>query len=363
MDEMPGRFPQPPEGSPTWAAPQPPPSQKSDNWVGYPLTIGRVVELTFSLLRFRPMPFIGVALVFMAPVLVLIAFAQLFVADELTAIQQAQLDISRGVPVDFGRLLPIPTLIISYASIALVAMVGYLALGAISHMTGEAFAGRAPTARGALSSTLAGAGRVLGAGLLTLLATYGLVIVGVVIAALLLLSSLVNGQLQPGIAVFVALIVIVGMVLLLLLVVARLYFVPQVVMLEALPARTSVGRSWRVVSGSTLRVIGYSLFFGLLAGVFALLVEIVLSLIVGSGFRVSDGTVFFEPVPFLTTAIAQALVTAAILPVTVIGMTILYFDLRFRRGEPPLPGADVAPVSGQSASVLAQFQPLGCSKG
>ncbi len=348
---MPGRFPPPPDGNPAWAAAQPPQNRMPGGWVGYPLTIGRVVELTFSLLRFRPMPFIGVALVLMAPVFVLIALAQLLVGDELAAAQQAQLDLSRGLPVDFSRLLPIGTVLVSYVSIALVALFGYLALGAIAHLTGEAFAGRVPSARDALRSTFGRFRSLLGAGLLTLLVTYGLVIAGVAIAAFLLLSSVVGGQLQPGLAVFVGLVVIVAMVVLLLLVVTRLYFVPQAVMLEGAPARPSLRRSWQVVSGSTLRVIGYTLFFGLVTGVFALLVEIVLSLIVGSGFRVNGGTVVFQPVPFVITAIVQTLITAALLPVTAIGMTILYFDLRFRRGESPLPSAYEPPGPSVAASV------------
>jgi hypothetical protein len=354
MDQTPGRFPPTSDAGPGWGAPQPPPSQASGGWVGYPLTIGRVIELTFSLLRFRPMPFIGVSLILMAPLFILIALAQLLVGDDLAAAQQAQLDFTRGIPVDLSRLLPIRALVVSYISIALVGLTGYLALGAISHLTAEAFTGRVPSARAALNATVSRFGSLLGAGLLTMLATYGLIIIGITIAAFLMLTSVVNGQLQPGIAVFVGLIVIVGMVVLLLVFVTRLYFVPQAVMLEGLRARAALGRSWRVVSGSTLRVLGFSLFFGLLIGVVSLLLEIVISLIVGSGFRVSGGTIVFEPVPFVLTAIAQTLVSTVMLPVTVIGMTILYFDLRFRRGEVPLPGAHVAPASGQSSSVPEQ---------
>ena len=354
---MPGRFPPPPDGNPNWSAPQPVPGQAPAGGVGYPLNLGRVVELTFSLLRFRPMPFIGVSLLLMAPLFILIALAHMLVSDDLVAAQQAQLDVTRGLPVDLGRLAPVRLLVVSWVSIALVGLAGFLALGAISHLTGEAFAGRVPAARPALRATFSRLARLLGAGLLVMLVTYGLVTLGVTVAAVLLLSSVVGGQLQPGIAVFIGLIVIVGMVVFLLLIVTRLYFVPQVVMLEDLPARASLGRSWRVVSGSTLRVLGYALFFGLLVGAFVLLIEIVLSLIVGSGFRLTGNTVVFEPWPFLITSVAETIVTTALLPVTVVGMTILYFDLRFRRGESPLPGTRGTPLSGQPSLPEQEDQP------
>ena len=357
MDEMPGRFPPPPEVNPNWSAPQPAPGQAPGGWVGYPLSLGRVVELTFSLLRFRPMPFIGVSLLLMAPLFILIALAQLLVGDDLAAAQQAQLDVTRGLPVDLSRLLPVRSLVVSYVSIVLVGLAGYLALGAISHLTLEAFAGRVPAARPALRATFSRFGRLLGAGLLTMLATYGLIMIGVLIAALLLLSSVAGGQLQPGIAVFTGLVVIVAMVVLLLLVVTRLYFVPQAVMLERVPAMASLGRSWRLVSGSTLRVLGYALFFGLLVGLFGLLIEIVVSLIVGSGFRVTGNTVAFEPVSYLIIAVVGTSASTVLLPVTVVGMTILYFDLRFRRGESPLPGTDGGPVSGQPSVPEQEGQP------
>ncbi len=77
------------------------------------------------------------------------------------------------------------------------------------------------------------------------------------------------------------------------------------------------------------------MFFGLLTGVFLLLLEAVLSLVIGSGFRVAGGRVVFEPTPFLVATLIEAVVSAVLLPLTVIGMTILYFDLRFRHGEPP----------------------------
>jgi hypothetical protein len=64
--------------------------------------------------------------------------------------------------------------------------------------------------------------------------------------------------------------------------------------------------------------------------------------LIGSGLDVVAGRVVFNPVTYFASTLLVALLSASIAPIPTIALTWLYFDLRWRRGEPlpvPVPGA------------------------
>lgn len=335
MDEMPGRFPPPPDtqpGSPLPGAGAPPRTL-------FPLSFDRVLQLTFSLFRFRWRALVGAALVIMVPAFVVITLAQTAVGDDLARAQQAQLDFAAGVPVGIADLIPLRLLLVNYLGVAVVGIAGYFAQGALVHLTAATFAGRRATVGEALRATLRRAPTLLGIALVFFVTMFLLTLLGALAGAGLIVVSVSGGQIQPGPAVFAGLLVIVAMVALVLFIAVRWAFAVQAAMLEGLSATRSLGRSWRLVSGSSWRVLGYSILFALLVGAIGTFVGALFASFTGSGMREIDGRVVFEPTAYLVASVIDGLISISLAPISVIGLTLLYFDLRFRRAEAPVPDA------------------------
>ncbi len=339
MDEMPGRYPPPPEPPPE--APPGPPMLGAGGrpTTLLPLSFDRVLQLTFSLFRFRWRALVGASLVIMVPAFVVIALAQTQVGDDLARAQQAQLDFAAGVPVGIADLIPLRLLLVNYLGVAVVGIAGYFAQGALVHLTAATFAGRRATVGEALRATLRRAPTLLGIALVFFVTMFLLTLLGALAGAGLIVVSASGGQIQPGPAVFAGLLVIVAMVALVLFIAVRWAFAVQAAMLEGLSAVKSLGRSWRLVSGSSWRVLGYSILFALLVGAIGTFVGALFASFTGSGMREIDGRVVFEPIAYLVASVIDGLISISLAPISVIGLTLLYFDVRFRRGESPLPGA------------------------
>ena len=108
----------------------------------------------------------------------------------------------------------------------------------------------------------------------------------------------------------------------------RWTFWPQAVMVDATGPLGSLGRSWRLVSGSTARVIGYALLFGLAAGIIeGLLAQLGLIVVSAASGVLSEGVLL--ALRFAVSSISSLLLA----PVVPVAMTLLYLDLRVRRGE------------------------------
>jgi len=312
----------------------------------YPLSLDRVLQLTFSLFRFRWAALIGVSAAIMLPVLLIIALLQAAVGEDLARLQQAQLDLAAGLPVSFEDALPLPAILVSYLALVLMGIAGYLALAAVIHLTAGTYAGRRVSARDALGAALGRLATLLGIAVVVMLAIFGVMLLGGVIGVGLIVASVSGGQVQPGFAVFAGLIALVATVVAVVFLSVRWAFPVQAAMLEQTPALASLGRSWRLVSGSSWRVLGYTLVFGLLIGLIALVLDTVVALALGSGFEIVDGRVTFAPGTYVAASLVNGLVAVLLAPITTIGLTMLYFDLRWRRGEPPLAGS-VAQQQGQ----------------
>ena len=153
-----------------------------------------------------------------------------------------------------------------FFSLIVIGAGAYVAQGGFVHLTALTYAGQRPSARASIGAALSRLRTLVGAGLLAILLTIGILLIGVAIGTLLILANVVNGALQPGLLVFAGLIVVVAAIAILIFVSVRLTFIPQAVMVEGLGAVESLRRSWRLISGSSLRVFGYSIVFSLLVG-------------------------------------------------------------------------------------------------
>jgi hypothetical protein len=301
----------------------------------FPLEIGRVFELTFSLFRFRFTTMAGLALVTLLPA-TLISLA----TAALTTQQPAwltDLTLRPGLVPTQAMLNDLiayiaSTLLLSLALSVIGGFISQIGLGALVDAVARIYAGRPASVGSSLRRALRRWITLLAVLLLMVLGQMAVVLVGllalvvVVVGVGLLLQS-------TGLATFMGLVVGVAMVAALIFVLIRWSMAVNAVMLERLGATAALGRSWRLIAGSTWRVLGYFLAFGLLAGVIAGIVGAILGVVINpyemSGFRI----VGIDWARFAIFGVLSAIVGAVLLPITTIPTILLYFDLRFRRGE------------------------------
>ena len=169
-------------------------------------------------------------------------------------------------------------------------------------------------------------GRIILAFVTYTVALLGLIALGLAVVALVV--SLSPGAVGGGPLAFVAILAFTAVLVATVFVAIRWAFWAQAVMIDETGPLGSLGRSWRLISGSTARVIGYALLFGLAAGIIeGLLAQI--GLIVVSAL---SGVLSAEAQLVLRFAVSS-ISTLLLAPVVPVAMTLLYVDLRVRRGE------------------------------
>lgn len=340
--------PPPPEhgpfaAAPTWAPP--PDAQPQLGWQRtgggfYPLTIGRVFELTFSLYRNRWRTLVGIALVLevlttLASLLVLVGPQSSFIGD-FTPGTVPSPDVVNAMLASLA-----PTFALSFVAFVVFLAVGFVEFGAMTDAIGRIYAGKPVSA---VSSLRRGLRRWISfIALMLLLAGGALAILFIGLLLGTLVVAVVSLALRSTpLAVFLVLIAYVGTIAAMIFGLVRWSMAPQVVMLESLGARAAMGRSWRLIAGSTWRVIGYYLAFWLLVLLASLVVGTIVSLVVNpyqmSGFTI----VSYDPAKLAISSVLSSLLAAFLAPITTIPAVLLYFDLRVRKGDfinPPGQGA------------------------
>ena len=311
----------------------------------YPLTVDRLVQLTFSLFRFRWRSFCGLSLAIGLPAYLLVALLQVVVGDDLARVQQAQLDLAAGRPVDLVNLLPVQALAVSCFGIMLVGIAGYFVQAAVVRRMADVYRGRNAHPIDAARDVVSRARPLVAGALLVFLVVFAVIFVGALIGVVLMVATMSGGRIQPGLGVFGGLVVVVGTLALVVFLVVRWSFMAQAVMLERTSAVAALRRSWSLVAGSSWRVLGYTVLFALLIGMVGLLVDTVVTLLFGTGLRLVSGRLVFESVPYIVGSLTNALVALALAPISIIGLTLLYFDLRHRHGEPTMPPETTAELS------------------
>lgn len=315
----------------------------------YPLNVDRIVQLTISLFRFRWRVFLGIALVVLIPMSVVSGLLQAFIGEAIArSTRDMLLAMQRGQATGASMLalIPWPALIVSWLVSVLISLITYVALAATIRATSVAVSGGRPTVTQSLREALHRFGALAVVYLVSFFVTLAVLLVGGAVAGLLFLASFSNGAFQPGIFVFIALIVMVALLALVIFIAVRWSFALAAVMIEDGGGLTALRRSWGLAVGSSWRILGYLLLFGLLAGLPAAVIGYVAIAVLGSGVtETATGLLVANPVEAFVSAFSIGVIAALFSPFPTIGLTLLYFDVRWRRGEPvPQPGSATPPI-------------------
>jgi hypothetical protein len=289
--------------------------------------------------RFRWQTFVGIALLLMVPALVVVSVTTvlLYTSNDWYT-EMANMFRSGEFENPLPRLWPsfAANLVISF----LVGIVSFVTTGALTSAGARTYTSEPTSVGAALRDALSRLRTLVGVLVLSVLITYVIVLAGVIVGLALFLSTATGGQIQPGPLVFFGLIVFVAAFAALVFVGIRLALTVPVVMLESVGTVDAIRRSWRLVAGSSWRVLGYLLVFGLLiavtGGVLSALINIIINPVRATGLTTFE----VDPVRLAISTFIQGVIAAALEPITAIGTLLLYYDLRWRHGESaPAPGS------------------------
>jgi hypothetical protein len=324
QEQPPGVPPAPPSSGP-FAFPPPPdqPQEYGSSRSFYPLDFDAITRNAASIFRFAWRPLLAVALipnlviyVFMVP---LSAIASPGLNRWLDAYLEAlpRRDIP---PIPEELRLPLVLLgLVAFASVLTALVVS----AAVVEVADAVFRGRPVSVRGALGIAVRRAPALIGAQLLLFLAGFGVVLLGLLLASVLMVGG--------GAATFLGLIVMVGAVAALMFLTVRWTLLVQTVVLEKVGSVEGLSRSWRLVAGSGWRVLGYIILLALVTGVIGAIVGAVPQAILrfdgASSTGAAIGTVF------------DGLAATLLAPIAPLVTLFLYYDLRFNAREAaPQPG-------------------------
>lgn len=296
----------------------------------HPLGLGDILGGAFRVLRRNPRPVVGAALVIRGIVAVLtIALMGLFTyyglagAIDATGSGYSQLVIGQQVQ--------------SAASSVFTAILGLVADAVLQGIV------TLEVARGTLGEKLPlrelwarARGRVGALVGWSVLVGAVIIVAVLIVAGLIALLAITGGAAGVAFAVLLALLFGAAAVALFAWLGTRLLFVPSAILLERLPIRAAVVRSWTLTRGYFWRTLGIELLVSLIVSVASAIVLTPFTLILGIIVAISvpasaapNITASF-PVFAATTAIS-ALVSAITAIIAVSATSLLYIDLRMRK--------------------------------
>jgi hypothetical protein len=303
--------------------------------------VGRAFSLGWSIFRFRWRTLLAAAFLPLIPAYGLQVLAAVYLTGSMTswsnALQEALLRaVEEGrqiVPSDLPPF-PLEAIALSFGSGVIVGLASLLASAAVVYIIGWTYGGGQASLGAAFGQVARRALSLIGATLviavvLLLIASAGIALMVALVVAL---------GFEPGLVGLVVLIAVVGTFAAVIFVGLRWSFSVQSIMLEGQGALGALGRSWRLVSGSTWRVLGYLLLLAVLLFVIGLIAAIPVAILFGVGVDIRTG----QPLPFDAVRVAGQSIMPAVLatlavPFYLAVMTLLYYDLRWRSGEPLTP--------------------------
>lgn len=344
-------FVQPDQPPPQSPSPFSPPGPAS---AFYPLTIGRVVSLAFSLFRFGWKTYVAINLVVALPIVLATSLLTVATYQQMDAWQNLLLSSSNSTTIDPEPLIQTFPWGVAIASLVLSLLLGMLTIianAALIHAVAATFAGGQASVREAYRFAISRLRDLFTLYVVLAVAGLGLTLLVLLVPLLTVAGAALLGG--GGVLSFLALLLIVGVVFVTFFLLIRFVFAVQVMVVEDMPALASLRRSYALVAGSMLRVIGYALVFGLILGVIGLAIGFV-SLTAGlliSPVDLNSLTPTFSPASTFVQALITNLLAEVFAPILTIGFVLLYFDTRYRRGETvPTPGGGQA----TAPAVLAQ---------
>jgi hypothetical protein len=323
----------------------PPPLGESQRPAFYPLVLGRTISLAVSQYRFGWTTFGAISLVATIPLVVVNAIVTMATFNAMNAWQETLMAEIAAISESTSGVTPTALATFPWQALGLIFVVGLL-IGPISYIGNAALvAAAADVVRGEklsfVRSYRAAFARIAG-----LLVLYVIVaVIGIALTMLVAvgpaLAILVPGALGGGGPLaFVALVAGVTVLFLSVFVLIRIFFAVEVVIVEGTSVRAALQRSSALVAGSMLRVVGYTLTFGVLLGLIGIVVGVAayfVSALMSPEYLTSPTPLDVNVV--IAQDVATTLVAALFAPISTIGLVLLYFDLRWRHGETvPIPG-------------------------
>lgn len=316
----------PPEPSEGWAAPDPGPAPPPT------MDLGQIVDAVIALYRRRWALLLGLSAVLQVPAAIVSGLILLPLPSRLEAIVGFDL-LDPPTTLDPTTVLPQPTneqILDILGPVWLAALVtivaGTLTTIALAHAVLQVRLGQAASVGSSVGAVLRRLGPILLALVVYTVALVSLIVLAFV--AFVIPLSLGTGAVGGGPLAFAAVLAFAAILVLTVFVSVRWTFWPQAVILDGTGPIGSLGRSWRLIAGSTWRVIGYALLFGLATG-------IIRGLLAQVGLIVVDTLAGLLPneVRLALSFGVSTLATLLLSPVVPVAMTLLYLDLRLRRGE------------------------------
>lgn len=296
-----------------------------------PMTLGTVLGASFRVLRRNPAPVLGPAIVASIVYVLLISLVTagigIWVAGRVaTADFDDQLSIIAGGYAIGGIALLLPVLLMVIATAVL--------QGVVVTEVARGTLGEKLRLRGLWRMVRGRLGALVGWALL-LSAAVGVV---VLLFAVVIFGIGSLGDVGVGIAIFLGIIGTLALVALFYWVSTKLAFVPSAIVLERLPVRTAIVRSWTLTRGYFWRTFGITLLVATMLGIASQLVSIpaqfLLPMVVGlfaPNGGDQTGTYIAISAVAIVTAVLLAIVTGISLVVQGATASLLYLDLRMRK--------------------------------
>ena len=314
----------------------------------YPLDLNRILEMTFSIVRFRWRVMLAVSFAVMFPMSLIFGAAAILTADENAQWFEVILQVMRGRPVDVAASFPWGSIAIGLVVGAIVAIGTSVAMAAVTHVAAETYAGRTVDAVAALRKGLSRLPALTGAYLLTLAAFAAIIGLGAFFASFLFAANSLGGELTPGPAVFIGILVFVAALAALIFFSVRWSLIVPSTVVDGTGAVDTLRTSWRLVAGSTWRVLGFLIVIGLMVGMIEFVLSMIVSLAVGAANLSPTQLTQVDPVRLGIANFLTLLIGAALLPFTAAASLLLYFDLKWRAGgSVPTPGVPAPSVPEQ----------------
>jgi hypothetical protein len=301
----------------------------------HPFSVGRVFELAGGLFSRRWLTLYAAAAAFLVPAYAFMDLAASTFAPRFYVwvgqAQQAILSNTSFPPLPADT--PVAVTALAAAVIVLLAT-GAAAGAAIIHAADATYRGDSAPLGASVRRALVRLPAIAGG-----MAIYYLIGAGIALAVCLPGSLLV---LVGGFVAFVGLIIVVGGFAALVLLGVRVTLLQQAIVLENLGPVAAFRRSWRLSIGAGWRVLGYTVLVALLNGMVGFFI---------SGTPEAVFSLHPEiPRDVAITTVLDGLVALIVAPLTPLVFTLLYYDLRWQAGEPPVP----APLRAEGDSVPEQ---------
>ncbi|MFI5254474.1 MAG: hypothetical protein ACHQ15_03360, partial [Candidatus Limnocylindrales bacterium] len=290
---------------------------------GRPAGLGDVLDALIRLYRRQGRLLLGICAVVEIPVFVVsTALSARLVTAMTSLLGFSPLDPPATMPTTFPPFDPavVAQALAVFGTLVVVGLVsGAVTTAGLALAVADVVGGRLPSILGTLRRLLRLVSGLIVGEALFLLVVGGLLIAGSIVSGALL--GLVPDPAGGGILVFIVIVVFVVVVASVAFLALRLGFWPQVMALEGRSAPAALRRSWQLVTGSTWRVLGYTLILVLADWTLTLLLSQLGDVVLGVAG--SSGTVVV--VIGVAWNVALTILVAPILPV---GLSLLFLDLR-----------------------------------